>query len=51
MAEKNGRLHGYGVILLADGLHLHISKTYLYFSLFFAIAIECLNIAAKHDRD
>ena len=40
-----------GVILLADGLHLHISKTYLYFSLFFAVAIECLNIAAKNDHE
>ena len=39
-----------GVILLADGLHMFISKTYLYFSLLFAITVECLNIAAKHDR-
>ena len=39
-----------GVILLADGVNLYISKTYLYFSLFFATTIECLNIAAKHDR-
>ncbi|MDA0901877.1 MAG: TerC family protein [Proteobacteria bacterium] len=39
-----------GVILLCDGLHLHISKTYLYFSLFFATTIECLNIAARHNR-
>jgi predicted tellurium resistance membrane protein TerC len=36
-----------GVILLADGIHLEISKGYLYFSLFFATAIECLNIIAK----
>lgn len=36
-----------GVILLADGVHLEISKTYLYFSLFFATAIECLNIMAR----
>lgn len=36
-----------GVILLADGLHLEISKTYLYFSLFFSIAIEVLNILAR----
>jgi len=35
-----------GVMLLADGLHLEISKTYLYFSLFFAIAVEYLNILA-----
>jgi predicted tellurium resistance membrane protein TerC len=36
-----------GVILLADGLHMHISKAYLYFSLFFTIAVESLNIAAR----
>ncbi len=35
-----------GVILLADGLHIEISKGYLYFSLFFAIAVEYLNILA-----
>lgn len=35
-----------GVILLADGMHFQISKGYLYFSLFFAIAIESLNILA-----
>lgn len=35
-----------GVILLVDGLHLEISKAYLYFALFFSIAVECLNIAA-----
>jgi predicted tellurium resistance membrane protein TerC len=36
-----------GVILLADGIHIEISKGYLYFSLFFATAIECLNIVVK----
>jgi predicted tellurium resistance membrane protein TerC len=36
-----------GVILLADGLHMEISKSYLYFSLFFTIAIESLNIVAR----
>jgi predicted tellurium resistance membrane protein TerC len=35
-----------GVILLADGLHIEISKGYLYFSLFFAMAVEYLNILA-----
>lgn len=35
-----------GVILLVDGLHLEISKAYLYFALFFSIVVECLNIAA-----
>ena len=35
-----------GVILLADGLHLEVSKAYLYFSLFFSIVVESLNILA-----
>ena len=35
-----------GAILLADGLHIEISKGYLYFSLFFAMAVEYLNILA-----
>lgn len=36
-----------GVILLADGFHIHISKTYLYFSLFFTLSVEILNIVSK----
>ena len=36
-----------GVILLADGLHFHISKGYLYFALFFTIMVEYLNILAR----
>lgn len=36
-----------GVILLADGFHLHVSKVYLYFALFFTIAVESLNIASR----
>ncbi len=36
-----------GVILLADGIYIHIPKTYLYFSLFFTLIIEVLNILAK----
>lgn len=36
-----------GVILLSDGIHMHISKGYLYFSLFFTLAVECLNILAR----
>jgi hypothetical protein len=36
-----------GVILLADGAHIHIEKAYLYFSLFFTLAVESLNIAAR----
>ncbi len=36
-----------GVILLADGLHMHISKGYLYFSLFFTLTVESINIVAR----
>jgi predicted tellurium resistance membrane protein TerC len=36
-----------GVILLADGFHVHIARAYLYFSLFFTLAIEWLNITAQ----
>jgi predicted tellurium resistance membrane protein TerC len=36
-----------GVILLADGLHMHISKGYLYFSLFFTLVVESINIVAR----
>lgn len=39
-----------GVILLADGLHMVISKAYLYFSLFFTITVESLNIVARRKR-
>ncbi len=39
-----------GVILLADGFHLEISKGYLYFSLFFTITVESLNIVARKLR-
>lgn len=36
-----------GVILLADGFHMPISKGYLYFALFFTISVESLNIVAR----
>jgi len=32
-----------GVILVADGFGLHIPKGYVYFALFFSIAVESLN--------
>lgn len=40
-----------GVILLADGFDIHISKTYLYFSLFFTLSVEILNIIANKRKD
>ena len=36
-----------GIILLADGVNLHISKGYLYFALFFTLAVETLNIIIR----
>jgi predicted tellurium resistance membrane protein TerC len=36
-----------GIILLADGFEIHISKTYLYFALFFTLTVEILNIVAQ----
>lgn len=39
-----------GVILFADGFDFHISKTYLYFSLFFTLSVEILNIVANKRR-
>ena len=36
-----------GLILLVDGVHLHVSKGYLYFSLFFTLVVESLNILAR----
>lgn len=36
-----------GAILLADGFNWHVSKTYLYFALFFTLTIEFLNILAR----
>jgi predicted tellurium resistance membrane protein TerC len=39
-----------GVVLIADGLHFHIPKGYIYFSLAFAIAVESLNLWARRRR-
>lgn len=36
-----------GVSLIAHGLHFHIPKGYIYFSLAFAVAVEFLNITIK----
>lgn len=36
-----------GAILLADGFHVHISKGYLYFALFFTLTVESINIVAR----
>ncbi|QJR12670.1 hypothetical protein DSM104443_03762 [Usitatibacter rugosus] len=39
-----------GVFLVADGLHFHIPKGYLYFSLAFSIAVEALNYWVRNRR-
>lgn len=36
-----------GVVLIADGLGLHIPKGYIYFAMAFAIIVEMLNIRAR----
>jgi len=39
-----------GVFLVADGLHFHIPKGYLYFSLAFSIVVEALNYWVRNRR-
>src|SRR4026209_1772330 len=36
-----------GVALVADGLHQHISKGYIYFAMGFSVLVETLNLRAK----
>jgi predicted tellurium resistance membrane protein TerC len=33
-----------GVVLVADGLHQHISKGYIYFAMAFSLVVEMLNL-------
>ncbi|MDU1458667.1 MAG: TerC family protein, partial [Klebsiella sp.] len=33
-----------GLLLVADSLEIHIAKGYLYFAIFFSLAVETLNI-------
>ncbi|MCF8470435.1 MAG: TerC family protein, partial [Parvibaculum sp.] len=39
-----------GVALVADGLHFHIPKAYLYFAVAFSVAVEGLNLWARARR-
>ena len=39
-----------GVALIADGLHFHIPRGYLYFSIAFSCAVEALNLWAASAR-
>lgn len=36
-----------GVILIAEGLHQHVSKGYIYFAIAFSLGVEMLNLRAK----
>ncbi|MDH3659784.1 MAG: TerC family protein [Alphaproteobacteria bacterium] len=40
-----------GAALVADGLHFHIPRAYLYFAIGFSIAVEALNLHAARARD
>ncbi|WP_404326307.1 TerC family protein [Aerophototrophica crusticola] len=39
-----------GVALVADGLHFHIPKGYLYFAIAFSVGVEALNLMAAKRR-
>ncbi|MFQ5534603.1 MAG: TerC family protein [Sphingomonadales bacterium] len=39
-----------GVVLVADGLHFHIPRAYLYFAIGFSAAVEVLNVMAARRR-
>lgn len=39
-----------GMVLVADGLHLHIPKGYLYFAIAFSLGVETLNLLAAKRR-
>jgi predicted tellurium resistance membrane protein TerC len=39
-----------GVALIADGLHFHIPRGYLYFAIFFSGLVEALNLWAAKAR-
>ncbi len=40
-----------GMALVADGLHFHIPRGYLYFAVAFSLAVEVLNVLARRRRD
>ena len=39
-----------GMILVADGLHQHIPRGYVYFAMGFSILVEMLNLKAQSKR-
>ncbi len=40
-----------GMALIADALHFHIPRGYLYFAIAFSLGVETLNIWARHNRE
>lgn len=40
-----------GFVLIADGLHQHISKGYIYFAVAFSLAIEVVNIRVRNKQE
>ncbi len=40
-----------GFVLIAEGLHQHISKGYIYFSVAFSIGVEAVNIKVRNNRE
>ena len=39
-----------GMMLVADGLHYHVPRGYIYFAIAFSAAVEGLNLLVKHRR-
>ena len=39
-----------GMALVADGMHFHIPRGYLYFAIAFSMLVEVLNLAAQRRR-
>jgi len=39
-----------GVVLIADGIDLHIPKGYIYFAMFFSLSVEMLNLRMRRRR-
>lgn len=39
-----------GIVLVADGLSVHIPKGYIYFAMFFSLGVEVLNLAMRKNR-
>jgi predicted tellurium resistance membrane protein TerC len=39
-----------GAALIADGMHFHIPRTYIYFAMAFAAAVEVVNVMASRKR-